>query len=81
LGDDLEVQLSLSLDLESLDPESPDPEVELESETEYVSEADNMDAHDRDASPGLQDPGLPLDQEIRSLCGRWLSLCTILTIG
>lgn len=36
---------------------------ELESETEYVSEADNMDAHDRDASPGLQDPGLPLDQE------------------
>jgi hypothetical protein len=25
---------------------------ELESETEYVSEADNMDAHDRDASPG-----------------------------
>jgi hypothetical protein len=29
LGDDLEVQLSLSLDLESLDPESPDPEVGL----------------------------------------------------
>ena len=26
---------------------------ELESETEYVSEADNMDAYDRDALPGL----------------------------
>ncbi|KAJ5409935.1 uncharacterized protein N7487_004294 [Penicillium crustosum] len=36
---------------------------ELDSETEYVSEADNMDAHDHDASPGLQDPDLPLDQE------------------
>ncbi|OQE33777.1 hypothetical protein PENCOP_c039G01191, partial [Penicillium coprophilum] len=40
---------------------------ELESETEYVSEADNMNAYDRDASPGLQDPDLPLDQEMDSV--------------